>query len=58
MSATPAIDIQTNPEEHELETDFFQDLLYINITKNSLPFLVIKCLNFVKTLKFEKVIEI
>ena len=58
MSATPAIDIQTNPEEHELETDFFQDFFSINITKNSHPFLAIQCLNFVETLKFEKVIEI
>ena len=58
MSATPVIDMLTNPEEHELETDFFQDLFSINITKNSHPFLVIKCLNFVKMLKFEKVIEI
>ena len=55
---TAVIDILTNPEAHELETDFFQDLLYINFTKNFLPFLVIQCLNFVKTLKFEKVIEI
>ena len=58
MSATFVIDISTHPEEHELETDFFQDFFSINITKNSHPFLVIQCLNFVKTLKFEKVIEI
>ena len=58
MSATPIIDIWTNPEEHVLETDFFQNFFSINITKNSHPFLVIQCLNFVKTLKFEKVIEI
>ena len=58
MSATPVIGILTNPEEHELETDFFQDFFSINITKNSHLSLVIQCLNFVKTLKFEKVIEI
>ena len=58
MSAAPVIDIWTNLVEHELETDFFQDFLSINITKNSHPFLVIKCLNLVKMLKFEKVTEI
>ena len=58
MSAAPVIDIWTNLEEHELETDFFRDFFSINITKNSHPFLVIQCLNFVKMLKFEKVIEI
>ena len=58
MSATLVIEIQTDPEEHELETDFFQDFFSVNITKNSHPFLVIQCSNLVKTLKFEKVIEI
>ena len=53
MSATPVIDIWTNLEEHELETDFFQDLFSINITKISYPFLVIQRLNLVKTIKFE-----
>jgi len=58
MSTTPVIDILTNPKEHELETDFVQDFFNINITKNSHPFLIIRCLNFVMMLKFEKVIEI
>ena len=58
MSAAPVIDIWTNLEEHGLETAFLQHFLSMNITKNSHPFLVIQHLNFIKTLKFEEVIEI
>ena len=56
--ATPVIDISSNVEEQGPETAFLQHFLSINITENSHPVLVIQRLNFVKTLKFEKVIEI
>ena len=47
-----------NAEEPRLEAAFLQHSLSLNNTKNSHPFLVFQRLNFVKTLKFEKVIEI
>ena len=54
----PVIDIETNAEEPRLEIAFLQHFFTFDVKKNSHPFLIFQRLNFVITLKFEKVIEI
>ena len=46
MFDTPVIDISTNSEGHELETDFFQYFFSINITKKLPSILSISALKF------------
>ena len=58
MSCYTVNDILTNAEEPTLETAYLQHFFSIKILKNSHSFLLFLCLNFVKMLKFEKVIEI
>jgi hypothetical protein len=58
MSCYTCIDIWVNAEEPMLLAAFLQHFFYINITKNSHPFLVFRRLKLVKTLKFDKVIAI
>ena len=55
--ATPIIDIYSITEEPRLEIYFLQHFFFINITKNSHPFLIFQHLHFVQMLKIENVTE-